>query len=112
MMILLTLVPWVLTAAALVAIIMIVNRQEDESLSEEESMLEEIFHQSKDVIRVAVYDDKAYWVYDNVFYESDVMREPDFETARPINTMDLDPKELNDLLNILDELEQHNNERD
>lgn len=66
----------------------------------------------RETIRVAVYDDKAYWVYDNVFYESDVMREPDFTTARPVDTMDLPPKELNRLLVILDELDQSNNERE
>lgn len=58
-------------------------------------------------IHVAVYDDKAYWVVNNVFYESDVTREPDFTTARPIDTMDLPPKKLNELLIILDELKEH-----
>ena len=57
-----------------------------------------------EVIRVAVYDEKAYWVHDNIFYESEVVREPDFTTARPIDTMELPPKELNRLLSILDEL--------
>ena len=58
-------------------------------------------------IHVAVYNDKAYWVSDNVFYESDVTREPDFTTARPIDTMDLPPKKLNELLIILDELKEY-----
>lgn len=58
-------------------------------------------------IHVAVYDDKAYWVVNNVFYESDVTREPDFTTARPIDTMNLPPKKLNELLIILDELKEH-----
>lgn len=61
---------------------------------------------NEEVIRVAVFDEKAYWVYDNVFYESDVTREPDFTTARPIDTMDLAPKELDKLMNILDELQE------
>lgn len=58
-------------------------------------------------IHVAVYDDKAYWVVNNVFYESDITREPDFTTARPIDTMDLPPKKLNELLIILDELKEY-----
>ena len=75
--------------------------------------LEEDFVQddeSEEVIRVAVYDDKAYWVYDNVFYESDTVREPDFTTARPIDTMSLSAKQLNKLLSILDELEEQGKE--
>ena len=69
------------------------------------------FFDNEEVIRVAVFDEKAYWVYDNVFYESDVTREPDFTTARPIDTMDLAPKDLNKLMHILDEL-QEETERD
>lgn len=69
------------------------------------------FFDNEEVIRVAVYDEKAYWVYDNVFYESDVTREPDFTTARPIDTMSMNPKDLNKLMHILDELKEET-ERD
>jgi hypothetical protein len=59
------------------------------------------------IIRVAVYRDKAYWVHENVFYQSEVTREPDFETTRPIDTMSMDPAELEELMGILDELEKN-----
>lgn len=61
-------------------------------------------------IRVAVYDDKAYWVHNNVFYESEITREPDFETARPINIMSMSNKEIKKLLVILDEIEESGKE--
>jgi hypothetical protein len=102
MIALLIIVPWVLTVAALF-FIMVHNRhyeyEEDDDL---------MYDEDHEVIRVAVYDEKAYWVYENVFYESDVTREPDFTTARPIDTMSMSPKQLNKLLNILDELENKN----
>lgn len=98
-MLLLVLVPWVLTVIALIVIMVIKNRAAD---MEEEDYMDD----DHEVIRVAVYDEKAYWVYKNVFYESEVTREPDFTTARPIDTMDLAPKELDKLMHILDELQE------
>jgi hypothetical protein len=105
MIFILALVPWVLTVIALL-FIMVHNRHIEYDYEEEPYDYDE-----EDIVRVAVYDEKAYWVYENVFYESDVTREPDFTTARPIDTMSMSPKQLNKLLNILDELE-NNNERE
>lgn len=105
-MILLILIPWVLTVAGLLIIMFIKKRPEMDH--EEDDFFEE---HHEDVVRVAVFDEKAYWVYDNVFYESEVTREPDFTTARPIDTMNLAPKELNKLMHILDELKEET-ERD
>jgi hypothetical protein len=106
MQILLILIPWVLTVAGLLFIMfMKKNNSEDEEHDHDD------FFDSEEVIRVAVFDEKAYWVYDNVFYESDVTREPDFTTARPIDTMSMSPKDLNKLMHILDELKEET-ERD
>lgn len=69
--------------------------------------MEDEDYEDRQLINVAVYEDKAYWVVDNVFYEADLTREPDFTTARPIDTMNLPPKKLNELLNILDELQDN-----
>jgi hypothetical protein len=80
--------------------------EEDFDLEDEESYDE---HDSQ-TITVAVYNDKAYWVHENVFYESDTMKEPDFTTARPVDTMDLPPRKLNELLGILDELKEYRKE--
>ena len=102
MITLLALIPWVLTVAGLFFII-VHNRHNEYDYEEEE-----YDYDDEDVVRVAVYDEKAYWVYENVFYESDVTREPDFTTARPVDTMSMSTKQLNKLLNILDELENKN----
>lgn len=103
MLTLLVLIPWILTVGALAIIIMKRNNSDGG---------EEELPEGMDLVRVAVYEEKAYWVHDNVFYESEVVREPDFTTARPIDTMSLSPKQLNELLTILDEIENHNNERE
>lgn len=102
MLYLVAIVPWVLTVAALFFII-IYNKP----IEEEEDIFMDLDDEDHQTIHVAVYNDKAYWVVDNVFYESDVTREPDFTTARPIDTMDLPPKKLNELLIILDELKEY-----
>lgn len=114
MFILLTLIPWILTIAALLFIVIknksdyVYEEYDDEDYEEyEEDFLEDI---DEEVVRVAVYGDKAYWVYNNVFYESETVKEPDFTTARPIDTMSMSPKQLNKLLNILDELEEQERE--
>lgn len=104
MLSLLILVPWVLTVGALLFIIIkgrSVNVDHIDDGSDEDFFFDD---SEETTIRVAVYDDKAYWVYENVFYESDVVREPDFTTARPIDTMSMSNKELTKLMVILDEL--------
>lgn len=97
MTLLLTLIPWVLAVGALLFII-IKNRY----IMDEEDYYED----DEGVVKVAVYGEKAYWVYENTFYESEIVREPDFTTARPIDTMSMSAKQLNELLGILDELKE------
>lgn len=98
MLIFLLLSPWVLTLVFLLFILIKGN------------MFEQDYDMQHTTIRVAVYEEKAYWVHDNIFYESEITREPDFETARPIDTMLLDPKELGNLLTILDDLKESERE--
>jgi hypothetical protein len=98
MLIFLLLSPWVLTLVFLLFILIKGNT------------FEEDYDMQHTTIRVAVYDEKAYWVHDNIFYESEITREPDFETAKPIDTMLLDPKELGNLLTILDDLKESEKE--
>lgn len=97
MLVFLILVPWALTVGALL-FIMVQSRHIEED--------DDFIMENEEVVRVAVYKDKAYWVYDNIFYESEITREPDFTTARPIDTMSLSSKELTELLDILDELKE------
>ena len=113
MLYLLITIPWVLTVAALLYIIVVKEKQHqdiDEDSDEDFFFEDDDEESQKEVVRVAVYEDKAYWVYDNVFYESEITREPDFSTAQAVDTMSLSPKELNKLMAILDELQ--NNERE
>jgi hypothetical protein len=59
----------------------------------------------RNVIRVAIMQNKAYWVHDNIFYEADVVDGYiNNEDARPINAHSLSQKEFNTLLNILDSI--------
>jgi hypothetical protein len=99
---LLLILPWVLTLGILLFIIVRVRYEYEYEYEED--------YEDQDVVRVAVYEDKAYWVYDNVFYESEVTREPDFTTAKPIDTMSMNAKDLNRLLSILDEIEESGKE--
>ena len=96
-MTLLIVLPWLLTLVTLFAIMFFSKskQQGGEQVVDEEDM---------EIVRVAVYDEKAYWVYDNVFYEAEVTREPDFETARPIDTTSIPEKKVAELFAILDEL--------
>lgn len=67
----------------------------------DESQLDKI--RKKNTIKVAIADDKAYWVYNNTFYESDVVDgHIDNQNARPVDAHKLSSEELTDLLTILD----------
>lgn len=99
---LLATLPWILTTIALLFIIVKNKSVQHEDFDDDDFIIDDI----KETIRVAVYDDKAYWVYENVFYESDVTREPDFSTARAVDTMSLSEKELKALMEVLDELQK------
>lgn len=59
----------------------------------------------ENVVRIAMLDDKAYWVQDNIFYEADMIDgNPDIESARPVDAMTISEKEIDKLLFILDTL--------
>lgn len=107
---LLATIPWIVTVGALLYIIVQYNKRFSEY--DNEDFYEESFDEDeiKDTIHVAVYEDRAYWVHDNIFYEADLIAEPDFATARPIDTMSLSTKQVTELMEILDELENHGKE--
>jgi len=98
-------IPWVLTVIGLLIIISKRKKEETEEIQEEN-----IIDDGQEIVRVAIYDEKAYWVHDNTFFEAEVVREPDFSTAKPIDTMSLSPKQLNELLLILDGLSEDGKE--
>lgn len=56
-------------------------------------------------VTIAVVGEKAYWVYQNIFYETDIVDgEIDRESARPIDAHNLSSKQFNELLEILDSI--------
>lgn len=62
-------------------------------------------HTADNMIRVVVAEGKAYWVANNVFYVSDIRNgDPDLETAKPVDTLNMPKKELDKMLSILDSL--------
>lgn len=78
--------------------------KELEMVSEKEmSQLERI--RDKNTVRVAIVGDKAYWVHDNTFYESDIIDGSiDNSAARAIDAHKLSTKQLVKLLEILDQI--------
>ena len=68
-----------------------------------ESQLEKI--RSKNIIRVAIVNDKAYFVHENTFYTAALINgEVDRSSASPINAFDMSKKEMKMLLSILDNM--------
>lgn len=68
-----------------------------------DSQLEQF--RKKNTVRIAIIGDKAYWVHDNTFYETDVVDgEIDRESSRPIDTSKLSIKQVRMLMNVLDSI--------
>ena len=66
-----------------------------------------ISENSHEIVRVAVYEDTAYWVYNHRLFTAETTREPNFETARPVDVNSLSEDEMSKIFNILDEIENH-----
>lgn len=59
----------------------------------------------KNTVTVAIVENKAYWVHDNTFYETEIIDgQIDRDSARPINAHTLSKKKFNQLLEILDSI--------
>lgn len=54
---------------------------------------------------VAIVGDKAYWVHENIFYESGVINgHVDKDNAKPVDAHKLSTKQFEKLLSILDNI--------
>lgn len=104
----LLIIPWALTVG-LLSYILLKNSNQEEVEEDYEDLVDD--DDENFIIRAAIYDTKAFWVHDNIFYESDIIREPDWSTARPIDTMKLSEKSLSNLLKILDDLKENEKEQ-
>ena len=61
-------------------------------------------------LRVAIVEDKAYWIVDNVFYEADVVDEEILkEDAKPVDAFDMNMKDVNKMMIILDSIQDWKN---
>lgn len=67
------------------------------------SQLEKI--RKKNIIRVAIIGRKAYWVHENIFYETNIINGSiDNDGAKAIDAYSLSDRELSRLLKILDNI--------
>lgn len=68
----------------------------------EEEMKEDGDH----AVSVAIIEDKAYWVVDNIFYQADLTMdgEIDRSSSKPVNTFEMSNKDITKMLFILDNL--------
>ena len=65
------------------------------------SQLEKI--RKKNIIRVAIFDEKAYWVHNNTFYQADIIDGfINNEEAQAVDAHNLSESELTKLMEILD----------
>jgi hypothetical protein len=81
-----------------------------EALTEEEEMHQPFNEEDENFIKVAIVEDKAYWVIQNVLYQADIIDEEiDKENASPVDAFSMDFKEVNQLMNILDNMQDWKN---
>jgi hypothetical protein len=61
-------------------------------------------------LKVAIVEDKAYWVVNNTLYEADVIDEEIMkDEARPVNAFLMDFKEVTKMMTILDNIQDWKN---
>jgi len=64
-------------------------------------------HIQKNMLKVVIEKDKAYWILDNVFYTANAINgRVDENTAKPLDIENMSTKELDNMLSILDDLKQ------
>ena len=64
-------------------------------------------HIQKNMLKVVIEKDKAYWILDNVFYTASAINgRIDEDTAKPLDVENMSTKELDNMLSILDDLKQ------
>jgi len=78
------------------------NRKED--------MEEDFDDEEENFIKVAIVEDKAYWIINNVLYQADVIDgEIMKEDAEPVDAFDMEFGDVNKLMNILDNMQDWKN---
>jgi hypothetical protein len=82
------------------------KRKEDFSISfkgfARKSQMRKVLDEN--TVRVAIQDNSAYWVVNNILYTANVSKDGRIlnENAERVNVFDLSEKEVNNLLSIID----------
>jgi hypothetical protein len=64
-------------------------------------------HIQKNMLKVVIEKNKAYWILDNVFYTANAINgRIDEDTSKPLDIENMSTKELDNMLSILDDLKQ------
>lgn len=81
------------------------NLQEQKKVKKQSQMQKLVNSQT---INVAIVNNDAYWVHDNIFYVTTIDDEGriEIENAKPIDVFSLSEKETTSLLKILDSLKE------
>lgn len=75
------------------------NYEDDDDYEEEDGYL-----------KVAIVEDKAYWVVNNIFYEAEVIDDEILkEDAKPVDAFDMDFKDVTKMMIILDSIQDWKN---
>jgi hypothetical protein len=62
-------------------------------------------HYDKQHVKVVVFENKAYWILDNIFYEAEEFNGQIIkESTKPVDTMALDKVQLNKMMTIVENL--------
>ena len=78
--------------------------------NKEEHMEEDFDEEDENFIRVAVVEDKAYWIINNVLYQTSVIDgEIMKEEAEPVDAFDMEFSDVNKLMNVLDNMQDWKN---
>jgi hypothetical protein len=57
-------------------------------------------------IKVAIVGDKAYWVFDNILYQADVLDDEVIkDNAQPVDAFHMKYEEVRELMEVLDEIQ-------
>lgn len=89
------------------------TNQEINSEEEEERLFFDDYDDEEEderYLKVAIVEDKAYWVVNNIFYEADIIDDEIIkEDARPVDAFHMDFKDVSKMMNILDNIEDWKN---
>ena len=84
------------------------KKEEDFTISfksiQRQSQLSKILDEG--TVKVAIQDDSAYWVVDNILYKCNISKNGKIlnENAEKVNVFDLSEKEVNNLMSIIDSI--------